>query len=145
MVVRIRLARFGRKNLPFYRIFVADSRSPRDGKHIEVVGHYNPLPSESGGGLPSDICVRCCYGLHNLAEECVPFDAIDRLTGTSKDTADRRLLLTTRWQAAGVSVCAEIGSGAAHRLLSIFQSLVGGKHQLRLWGSQSWSTVVLLF
>ncbi len=43
-VVRLRLARFGRKNLPFYRIFVADSRAPRDGKHIEVVGHYNPLP-----------------------------------------------------------------------------------------------------
>ena len=45
-VVRLRLARFGRKNLPFYRIFVADSRAPRDGKHIEVVGHYNPLPGE---------------------------------------------------------------------------------------------------
>jgi ribosomal protein S16 len=123
MVVRIRLARFGRKNLPFYRIFVADSRSPRDGKHIEVVGHYNPLPSESfpsllhcvlkeqvlsecsssrsaecrgeeecgdgrtgnqcsdtgcgvrevGGGTPTNTCARCCcYGLHNLAKECVP-------------------------------------------------------------------------
>lgn len=46
-VVRLRLARFGRKNLPFYRIFVADSRSPRDGKHLEVVGHYNPLPGET--------------------------------------------------------------------------------------------------
>jgi ribosomal protein S16 len=46
-VVRLRLARFGRKNLPFYRIFVADSRAPRDGKHLEVVGHYNPLPGET--------------------------------------------------------------------------------------------------
>lgn len=45
-VVRIRLARFGRKNLPFYRLFVADSRAPRDGKHLEVVGHYDPLPGE---------------------------------------------------------------------------------------------------
>ena len=44
MPVRIRLARFGRRNLPFYRIFVADSRSPRDGRHLEVVGHYDPLP-----------------------------------------------------------------------------------------------------
>ena len=43
MVVRIRLARFGRRNLPFYRIFVADSRSPRDGRHIEVVGHFDPI------------------------------------------------------------------------------------------------------
>src|ERR1700738_2206375 len=45
-VICIRLARFGRKNLPFYRLFVADSRSPRDGKHLEVVGHYDPLPGE---------------------------------------------------------------------------------------------------
>jgi ribosomal protein S16 len=44
MGVRIRLARFGRRNQPFYRIFVADSRSPRDGRHLEVVGHYDPLP-----------------------------------------------------------------------------------------------------
>jgi small subunit ribosomal protein S16 len=44
MPVRIRLARFGRKNLPFYRIFVADSRSPRDGRHLEVVGHFDPVP-----------------------------------------------------------------------------------------------------
>lgn len=44
MPVRIRLARFGRRNLPFYRIFVADSRSPRDGRHIEVVGHFDPIP-----------------------------------------------------------------------------------------------------
>lgn len=44
MGVRIRLARFGRTHAPVYRIFVADSRSPRDGKHIEVVGTYDPLP-----------------------------------------------------------------------------------------------------
>lgn len=44
MPVRLRLARFGRKNLPFYRIFVADSRSPRDGRHLEVVGHFDPIP-----------------------------------------------------------------------------------------------------
>lgn len=44
MGVRIRLARFGRKHLPFYRIFVADARAPRDGKHLEVVGTYDPIP-----------------------------------------------------------------------------------------------------
>ena len=48
MPVRIRLARFGRRNLPFYRIFVADSRSPRDGRHLEVVGHFDPLPGKDG-------------------------------------------------------------------------------------------------
>ncbi|KAJ8422268.1 hypothetical protein Cgig2_000656 [Carnegiea gigantea] len=48
MVVRIRLSRFGCKNKPFYRVMAADSRSPRDGKHLEVLGYYNPLPGQDG-------------------------------------------------------------------------------------------------
>ena len=48
MVVRIRLARFGRKHRPFYRIVVADSRARRDGKHIERVGTYDPIPAKDG-------------------------------------------------------------------------------------------------
>ena len=47
MVVRIRLARFGCRNRPFYRVMAADSRSPRDGKHLEVLGYYNPLHGET--------------------------------------------------------------------------------------------------
>lgn len=43
MGVRIRLARGGAKKRPFYRIVVADSRSPRDGRFIEVLGTYNPM------------------------------------------------------------------------------------------------------
>ena len=43
MSVKIRLARHGAKKRPFYRIVVADSESPRDGKFLEVVGTYNPL------------------------------------------------------------------------------------------------------
>lgn len=43
MSVKIRLRRMGAKKKPFYRIVVADSRSPRDGKFIEQVGYYNPL------------------------------------------------------------------------------------------------------
>lgn len=48
MAVRIRLRRMGAKKQPFYRLVVADSRSPRDGRFIETIGHYNPLsePSE---------------------------------------------------------------------------------------------------
>ncbi len=42
MAVKIRLRRTGSKKQPFYRIVVADSRSPRDGKFIEAIGHYNP-------------------------------------------------------------------------------------------------------
>ena len=48
MALRIRLARGGAKKRPFYRIVIADSRSPRDGRFIERVGTYNPmLPRES--------------------------------------------------------------------------------------------------
>lgn len=42
MSVRIRLARHGRRKLPVYRIVVADSRSPRNGRFLEVIGSYNP-------------------------------------------------------------------------------------------------------
>ncbi len=43
MAVKLRLKRMGAKKAPFYRIVAADSRSPRDGRFIEVVGTYNPL------------------------------------------------------------------------------------------------------
>ncbi len=43
MAVKIRLRRMGAKKNPFYRIIVADSRSPRDGRFIEEIGYYNPL------------------------------------------------------------------------------------------------------
>ena len=43
MAVKIRLRRMGQKKAPFYRIVVADSRSPRDGRFIEQLGHYNPM------------------------------------------------------------------------------------------------------
>ncbi|WP_244833192.1 30S ribosomal protein S16 [Clostridium sp. BJN0001] len=45
MAVKIRLRRMGSKKAPFYRVVVADSRSPRDGKFIEEIGYYNPLTS----------------------------------------------------------------------------------------------------
>ena len=43
MAVKIRLKRMGAKKNPFYRIVVADSRSPRDGRFIEEIGYYDPL------------------------------------------------------------------------------------------------------
>ena len=47
MAVKIRLTRMGSKKKPFYRINVADSRAPRDGRFIETVGTYNPLVEEN--------------------------------------------------------------------------------------------------
>ena len=43
MAVKIRLKRMGAKKAPFYRVVVADSRYPRDGRFIEQIGYYNPL------------------------------------------------------------------------------------------------------
>jgi small subunit ribosomal protein S16 len=43
MAVRIRLTRKGRKKQPFYRIIVADSQAPRDGKFLDIVGTYDPM------------------------------------------------------------------------------------------------------
>ena len=68
MAVKIRLKRMGAKKAPFYRVVVADSRSPRDGRFIEVLGTYNPLvtPAEvkldeekamkwlNNGAIPTD-------------------------------------------------------------------------------------------
>ena len=48
-MVVVRLARGGSKGRPFYRIVVADSRAPRDGKFIEKIGFYNPLVAGSEG------------------------------------------------------------------------------------------------
>lgn len=48
MALKIRLARHGAKKRPFYRVVIADSRAPRDGRFIEIVGRYNPmLPKDS--------------------------------------------------------------------------------------------------
>mmetsp|Transcript_21068 Transcript_21068/g.63405 ORF Transcript_21068/g.63405 Transcript_21068/m.63405 type:complete len:109 (-) Transcript_21068:821-1147(-) len=78
MTVRIRLARFGRKHLPFYRIFVADQKAPRDGKHIEQVGHYDPLPGNDGNKRLALNVDRIKYWLSVGAQ---PSQTVGRLLG----------------------------------------------------------------
>ncbi|KAI8565394.1 hypothetical protein RHMOL_Rhmol03G0255500 [Rhododendron molle] len=81
MVVRLRLSRFGCKNRPFYRVMAADSRSPRDGKHLEVLGYYNPLPGQDGGkrmGLKFD---RVKYWLSVGAQPSEPVQRLLFRTG----------------------------------------------------------------
>ena len=46
-MVRLRLTRMGRKKRPFYRIVAADSRAKRDGRHIEILGYYDPMTEPS--------------------------------------------------------------------------------------------------
>ncbi len=54
MAVKIRLRRTGRNKQPYYRIVVADSRSPRDGRFIEIVGQYAPRQGETALNLKAD-------------------------------------------------------------------------------------------
>jgi small subunit ribosomal protein S16 len=68
MAVRIRLARHGKKKAPFYRLVVADSRSPRDGRFIELLGTYNPMTD------PADVKVNEERALHWLTVGAIPSD-----------------------------------------------------------------------
>jgi len=79
MSLKIRLARAGAKKRPFYRIVVADSRSPRDGRFIEKVGTYNPMvPHDHVQRLTLDE-ERIKYWLSNGAQ------ATDRLVRIFSD------------------------------------------------------------
>ena len=64
MAVKIRLSRQGRKKAPFYRLVVADERSPRDGKFIELIGTYNPMTDPATVNINEE---RALYWLKNGA------------------------------------------------------------------------------
>jgi len=70
MAVKIRLRRLGAKKAPFYRIVVADSRSPRDGRFIEELGYYNPMTD------PADIKVDVEKAKAWLAKGAQPTDTV---------------------------------------------------------------------
>lgn len=72
-MVRIRLRRMGAKKKPFYRIVVADQRSPRDGRFIEIVGTYNPLTE------PETVELKADRALHWLRVGAQPSEAVARL------------------------------------------------------------------
>ncbi|MCZ2846151.1 MAG: 30S ribosomal protein S16 [Candidatus Bathyarchaeota archaeon] len=73
MAVKIRLKRMGAKKRPFYRIVVADSRSPRDGRFIEEIGYYNPISE------PVDIKIDGEKAVKWLKEGAQPTDTIKDL------------------------------------------------------------------
>ncbi|CAN5579726.1 30S ribosomal protein S16 [soil metagenome] len=77
MAVKIRLARHGSKKAPFYRIVVADSRSPRDGRYIERVGSYNPRTQ------PSDIQVDAEKAKEWLGKGAQPTEQVRKLLKVS--------------------------------------------------------------
>ncbi|MGI6038468.1 MAG: 30S ribosomal protein S16 [Limnochordia bacterium] len=68
MAVKIRLRRMGAKKRPFYRLVVADSRNARDGRFIEIIGHYNPISE------PAEIHVDTEKALDWLKKGAQPSD-----------------------------------------------------------------------
>lgn len=58
MAVKIRLKRMGAKKSPFYRVVVAESRSPRDGRFIEEIGTYNPLTDPAQVSINEESALR---------------------------------------------------------------------------------------
>jgi small subunit ribosomal protein S16 len=81
-MVKIRLRRIGAKKQPSYRVVVADSRSPRDGRFIEVIGFYNPRTE------PETVTIEENRALHWLNVGAQPTDAVARLL-RNKGTLDR--------------------------------------------------------
>jgi small subunit ribosomal protein S16 len=73
MAVKIRLRRMGSKKAPFYRVVVADSRYPRDGRFIEEVGTYNPLAN------PSEIKIDAEKVLKWIKTGAKPTDSVKSL------------------------------------------------------------------
>ena len=73
MAVKIRLRRMGAKKAPFYRIVVADSRFPRDGRFIEEIGYYNPLTN------PADIKINAEKANEWLAKGAQPTETVKAL------------------------------------------------------------------
>ena len=73
MAVKIRLRRMGQKKAPFYRIVVADSRSPRDGKCIEEIGTYDPNNDPSTYNVNEELAKKW------LANGAQPTDTVARI------------------------------------------------------------------
>ena len=73
MAVKIRLKRIGAKKSPFYRIVVADSRAPRDGRQIETVGTYKPLTK------PAEVKINEELALKWLQDGAKPSDTVRNL------------------------------------------------------------------
>ena len=77
MAVKMRLRREGKRKQPYYRVVVADSRSPRDGRFIEDIGYYQPLRE------PSEISIDRDRALYWLGTGAQPSDAVRQLLRVS--------------------------------------------------------------
>ena len=87
-MVRIRLRRTGRKKTPTYRIVVADSTSPRDGRFIEIIGQYTPRQGETALNLKTE---RANYWLDKGAQPSDTVRSLLRRAGVLKARHEERL------------------------------------------------------
>ncbi len=76
-MLKIRLTRIGKKKKPFYRVVVAPSNTPRSGRFVEIVGHYNPMPDPAHIYLNEE---RVLYWLRTGAQ---PTDTVEYLLKTT--------------------------------------------------------------
>ena len=83
MATKIRLRRMGAKKAPFYRVVVADSRSPRDGRFIEEIGYYNPIAE------PAEIKINEEKVLKWLQTGAEPSETVKQLLKTTGIWAKR--------------------------------------------------------
>ena len=99
MAVKIRLRRVGRKKAPMYRIVVADSKSPRDGKFIEIVGQYQPRTGDQALNLDTE---RVHHWLNVGAQPTDTVRSLLRKAGVLKQRHEARV--ASKRQAAAVPV-----------------------------------------
>ena len=103
MAVRIRLRRMGRKRQPHYRIVVADSASPRDGRFVETLGYYKPLSH------PARLVLDLSRVDHWLAQGATPSLTVNSLLSKARAGGDATV-------AFGVETAAETGAKRAEEL-----------------------------
>ncbi|HEY4130676.1 MAG TPA: 30S ribosomal protein S16 [Gemmatimonadaceae bacterium] len=108
MAVKIRLRHTGRKKSPTFRIVVADSRSPRDGKFIEVVGQYAPRSGEQALNLKNE---RVNYWLDSGAQPTDTVRSLLRKAGVLKARHEARL--SRKLNAAAVPVSEKADEASA--------------------------------
>jgi len=110
-MVRIRLRRVGRKKSPVYRIIVADSQSPRDGKFIEIIGQYAPRQTEGGLNVNEE---RANYWMSVGAQPSDTVRSLLRRAGVLKRRHEKRLGLALQQSAVPLPERSEDEERALH-------------------------------
>jgi small subunit ribosomal protein S16 len=93
MSLKIRLSRGGAKKRPYYRIVVADSRSPRDGRFIEHIGNYNPMVPQDH---PERLVLNVERAKHWLSVGALPSDRVTRFLAANDLVSARRIPRQTK-------------------------------------------------